>query len=151
MNDNETALPPPPPPSSPQPPPPGGADSGQPGDADALTAMWAHIIGAVLSLICLTAPFGWAPALLIYLFNKDKSRFVAFHSLQALFFFGAIGVANFGLWVFGMFGLFLLTAPLSLLINIGGAVYGVFVGIKAKDGLWTEYMVAGELARKQLS
>ena len=116
-----------------------------------MTAMWAHLIGAVLSFICLTALICWAPALVIFLVFKDKSRFVAFHSMQALFFFGAIAMANLALWAFGLAGLVLLTTPLSLVINVGGAIYALIVGLKAKDGKWEEYLVVGELARKQLS
>ena len=112
-------------------------------------AMWAHLAGGILDLLCIVAMLAWVPPLIIYLTNKDKSRFVAFHALQALIFQLVVVVINFLLWIPGMIGLFFITAPLGFLINIGAFVYALLIALKAKDGQWAEYVVIGEFVRKQ--
>jgi len=112
-------------------------------------AMWAHLAGGILDLTCIVALLAPVPALIIYLTNKDKSRFVAFHALQALIFQLAIMVINFLLWIPGMIGLFFITIPLGFVINIGAFVYALVIALKAKDGQWAEYVVIGDFVRKQ--
>ena len=102
-----------------------------------------------MDLLCILALVAWVPALIIYMSNKDKSRFIAFHAKQALFLQLAVAVVNFLLWIPSILGLFLLTTPVMLLVNIGACVYSVLIGLKAKDGKWAEYAVIGDLVRKQ--
>ena len=111
--------------------------------------MWAHLAGAILDLLCIVALLAPVPALIIYLTNKEKSRFVAFHALQALVFQLVVMVINFLLWIPGMLGLFFLTLPLGFLINIAAFIYALVIALKAKDGHWAEYVVIGDFVRKQ--
>ena len=110
-------------------------DSPSVGQDEKLMAMLSHLLGIPTSFI--------AP-LVIYLIKKD-SKFVAFHSLQALFFQLAImvGYAIAGLlWVVGIGVL------LSGLVGLANLILAIVAGIKSYNGEWYEYPVVGRLARQ---
>ena len=85
----------------------------------------------------------WLGPLIIYLVKKDKSPFVAFHALQALFFQLVILVLHFvGVPTLHVFGWGAVTV-----LNIVVCVVG---GLAANRGEWYEIPVIGEFARKQI-
>ena len=78
--------------------------------------------------------------LIIYLVKKDESKYVAFHSLQALYFTGAwwlvytvVGSITLGIG-------FLLFWPVPIVFNI-------IAGIKVSGGQNYEYPIVGKMAR----
>ena len=87
---------------------------------------------AMLALIF--AGFTFIVPLIIFLVKKDESKFVAFHSLQGLFFslvmIGATVISCGLLWPVGI-------------------VVGILWGLKANSGEWAELPVVGKWARKQ--
>jgi uncharacterized Tic20 family protein len=105
--------------------------------------------------------------LIFWLTNKDKSKFVTFHSLQALWFHVAyVFVIVFGviLVVFAGVGVGLLTAdahsktmpPIMLIVIIafygflfliifGGIGYSIFMAVKSYQGNLNKYPVIGKL------
>ena len=123
---------------------------GGPAESERAAAMWAHLGGAIITILCVCAPLAFVPPLVFFLMNKDKSRFASFHALQALFLFGATSALNVLLGLAGMIGLFFVTIPLALIVNLGVGVYAIMTGLQANKGEWTEYLVAGELAKGQL-
>lgn len=111
-----------------------------------LWAMLAHFAGL---LGYVTAVGQYAAPLVIYLLYKDKSKFVAFHALQSLFFqllvlagFALVGVIAMLTCIGG-----LLAIPLS----VAALVYVIIAGIKANQGEWYEYWLVGEMARKSVT
>ncbi len=124
------------------PPPPSGTR-----DPDHKLAMWAHLAGGILDPVCILVFLAWVPPLIIYLTNKDRSRFVAFHALQALIFQLVMAVVSLLLWIPGMLGLFFITVPVGILLSIGAFVYALVTALKAKDGHWAEYIVIGDFVR----
>ena len=109
-------------------------------------AFLAHLVGGILCLLCLTSFVAWVPALIIYLTQKDKSRFAAFHSMQALILMAVVSAINCVLFIAG-FVVFFITVPLAILLNLGAFVYALMVSLKAKEGEWAEYVVIGDLVR----
>ena len=87
--------------------------------------------------------------LVIYLVYKDRSRFVAFHALQSLFFqllalAVAIALVLFSIITLGL-GL-LLAAPLAIAV----LVYTIIADIQANNGVWYELPIVGRWARNTL-
>ncbi|MBI3467095.1 MAG: DUF4870 domain-containing protein [Planctomycetes bacterium] len=116
--------------------PPTPLAPGLPTDEEKLWGMLAHV-SALLMLASAVGQF-IAP-LVIYIIYKDKSKFIAFHALQSLYWQLAIllvGVVICGVGV-------LVTIPLGLIMAI-------VAGIKAYDGELYEYWVVGEWARRQV-
>lgn len=167
--ENEPTIPTPPePPETPtgEGSPPAGPPSGQPpsgpppqeparqaesaSDSERSAAMWAHVGGAIITILCVCAPLAFVPPLILFLTNKDKSRFASFHALQALFLFGATSAINLVLGMAGLIGLFFVTIPIATIINLGAGVYAVVIGMQANKGEWAEYVMIGELAKGQL-
>src|SRR5437660_2977518 len=77
--------------------------------------------------------------LVIYLIKKD-SKFVAFHSLQQLFFQIAVIVGYSAAFVLSFVGIGLILYPLIFLIDVAVVVLG---SIKAFNGEWWEIPVIG--------
>lgn len=106
---------------------------------------FAHIIPLLVTTF---TSFGWVAALVIYLVHKDKSRFVAFHALQELYFMVAM-------WVLAIAGLILfftvIGIPIALLLWVVsgfGAIIGpIIAAVKANNGEWWEYPVIGKMAK----
>ncbi len=115
-----------------------------------LWGMLAHLltlVGYVVSLGQYIAP------LVIYLIYKDRSTFVAFHALQALFFqllALAVGIVLvlFSVVTLGL-GL-LLAVPLGLALAIAVLVYTIIAAIEANKGNWYELPLAGRWTRTTL-
>ena len=109
-------------------------------------AMITHIGGAVLSLF---TGLGFIVPLVIYLTKKDQSRFVGFHSLQALVFQGVLFALGIVLGIAGLFTCGITWALLPIL-GIGALILQIIAGIKANEGQWYMLPVAGDYARKSL-
>ena len=103
--------------------------------------MLSHILPLVASFV---TGFGWVAALIIYLVYKDKSKFVAYHASQSLYFHIAMFIA----WIivivlcFVIIGLFLLPV-----LAIAGIVLPIIAGLAANKGEMYEYPVVGKMAR----
>ena len=100
-------------------------------------AMLAHLLGFFTSFL---------GPLILYLVRKD-SRFVAFHSLQSVFFQLALLVA----WTIAGILMFVLIGFLLMpVIFVGELIYIILACIKSFNGEWFEYPLAGKLARQAI-
>jgi uncharacterized membrane protein len=104
------------------------------------------IFGAVLCYV-----FGWLSGLLFMLFS-GRNRFIRFHALQSLLFFGGINVLDIALISIGfqnwfhihyLFGLWLLIFLLINLIAFIGWIVGM---VQAASGNYYRMPVIGEVA-----
>ena len=110
--------------------------------------MLAHVIPLGVYLI---SSFGWVAALVIYLIYKDKSKFVAFHALQQLYFMGLV-------WILGLISIVaffsVVGIPIAIIlwiiIGISSIAGPVIAAIKANNGEWWEYPVVGRMARSSV-
>ncbi|MCS6919409.1 MAG: DUF4870 domain-containing protein [Fimbriimonadales bacterium] len=115
-----------------------------------LWGLLAHLLtllGYVVSLGQYIAP------LVIYLVYKDRSKFVAFHALQSLFFqLLALGVAiALILLSIVTLGLGLIIAlPALVALWIAVLVYTIIAAIEANKGNWYELPFVGQWARNSL-
>lgn len=122
-------------------------------------AMLAHL--SVLTNL-VTGFLGPVAALVIYLVFKDRSRFVAYHSMQS-FVFQLIGWIGGGAlagvaWAFtgitsiALIGL--LCIPLSCVISLiplGALVYGIIGAIQVSQGQDFRYWLVGDWVRTTLT
>ena len=104
----------------------------------------------------LSYAFGWVTGLLFLLFG-GKNRFVSFHALQALVFFGALNVVDFGLfsiireaWWYHGHLVALLCLFLFLVFNFIAFVSWVVVMIQAARGVYFRLPFVGELVARCL-
>lgn len=106
--------------------------------------MLAHILPLVISLVSAN---GWIAALVIYFIYKDKSKFVAYHALQALYFQGLILIlaAIGALTICILVGFVLIAAAVIL-----DLVMPILAGIAANNGELYELPVVGRLARNSV-
>jgi len=91
--------------------------------------------------------------LVIYLVYKDRSQFVAFHALQALFFQLLALAVTIALMLFSVVTLgcgILLAAPLMIALAIAVLVYTIIAAIQANNGVWYELPIVGRWARNTL-
>ncbi len=109
--------------------------------------------------------------IILYFVQKDRSKFVAFHALQAIFFHllyaGIIVLSMVALVVvFGASGVFLDSnsdeLPVSFFMGMGlfyivliGSIfvaiaYGIYMGVKAYDGDTKKYILVGKWASKKV-
>lgn len=128
--------------------------------SDARTwAMLAHL--SVLANL-VTGFLGPIITIIIYLIYKDRSKYVAYHSLQSFFFqliwwVGGGALAAF-MWIISgtlvaALGLGCLLMPVALLfslIPIVALVYGVVGGIQCIQGLDFRYWLVGDWVRGTL-
>jgi uncharacterized Tic20 family protein len=126
-------------------------------------AMLAHL--SVLSNL-ITGFLGPIVALAVYLIFRDRSRYVAYHSLQAFIFqliwWGGGGLilglmwAGVGILSAFIVGLLLIPfacvlTPAVLLMPIGALVYGTLGGIQASQGQDFKYWLVGDWVRGTLT
>jgi uncharacterized Tic20 family protein len=120
--------------------PPTPLAPGLPTDEEKLWGLLSHLS----ALLILLSGLGQLIApLVIYIVYKDKSKFVAFHALQELYFqlvmaavSIVVGIATCGIGL-------AVTIPLAIIVPIVAA-------IKAYDGTLFQYWVVGEWARRQV-
>jgi uncharacterized protein len=157
----EPVIPPPPVPPTPS-MSPMPSQPLSPGDERAW-AMVAHL--SVLSNL-ITGFLGPVVALLIYLIYKDRSRYVAYHSLQSFIFqliwWGGSGVLIGLMWaVTGVLSalivgvllipIALLLTPVFLLMPLGALIYGIIGGIQCSQGQDFKYWLVGDWVRGTLT
>jgi uncharacterized Tic20 family protein len=153
----ESAPPPQPQPQSqPHPPqPPGPLTPSE----ERTWAMLAHL-SILLNLV--TGLLGPVGALIIYLVYKDRSRYVAYHSLQSLIFqliaWVGGGILTAIAWtitgVLSAILVGLLCIPISLVISViplGAIIYGIIGGIQCNQGQDFRYWLVGDWMRETLT
>lgn len=94
---------------------------------DRTMAMLAHVLMIVT---------GFIGPLILYFIKKDESRFVAFHSLQALY-FSLISIV-----------LAILTCGIWSIVVI---ILGIIMALKANEGKWERYWLAGDWAMSSIA
>lgn len=122
-------------------------------------AMLAHL-SVLINLV--TGFLGPVAALVIYLVYKDRSRFVAFHSLQSLIFqlvaWIGSGIVAVILWTVGgilsMICIGVLIIPLAMLLSLiplAALVYGVIAGIQTYQGVDFRYWLVGDWTERMMA
>jgi uncharacterized Tic20 family protein len=150
----------PPNPSPVNPPPVSPAPAAPLSDSEARTwAMLAHL-SVLLNLV--TGFLGVIAPLIIYLIYKDRSRYVAYQSMQAFVFqliwWGGGGLIIGAIWaitgVLSAIVVGLLCIPFALLATLVLAlmplvalVYGVYAGIEVNQGKDFRYWLIGDWVR----
>jgi uncharacterized Tic20 family protein len=133
-----------------------------PGD-ERTWGMLAHL-STLLNLV--TGFGGPIAALIIYIVYKDRSRFVAYHALQAMVFqliwwFGG-GVLIGGMWaIVGalsalIVGIVLIPVaivftPILALMPVGALIYGIVGAVQVSQGKDFKYWLAGDWVRGTLT
>jgi uncharacterized Tic20 family protein len=115
-----------------------------------LWGMLAHLL-TLLGYVVVVGEY-IAP-LVIYLVYKDRSQFVAFHALQALFFQLLALAVIIALMLFSIVTLglgVLLAVPLAIALAIAVLVYTIIAAIQANNGVWYELPIVGRWARNTL-
>lgn len=110
--------------------------------------------------------------LIFWAINKDKSKFVSFHSLQALFFhitFAAIMLLVVLFLAFGFAGISIIAGSrshngmpivfliivfaiygLMFLLAAGAIIYSIYMAVKAYGGKLNKYPIIGNLVYKKV-
>ena len=104
---------------------------------DKTMAMLAYILGIFT---------GFLGPLVLWLVKKDQSKFVAFHSLQALLLHAAVTV---GYIIAGVLTLVLVGWLLFPAVGILSLVFSILAGLAANRGEWYNIPVIGPIARQQ--
>jgi uncharacterized Tic20 family protein len=123
---------------------------------------WAMIAHLSILLNLVTGVLGPVVALIIYLVYRDRSRYIAYQSLQSTIFqlivWVGVGLVIGAIWLFtGVLSVFLiglLLVPFALLATLfllvvpfGSLIYGVYAGIKCSDGEDFRYWLVGDWVR----
>jgi uncharacterized Tic20 family protein len=107
-------------------------------------AMLAHL----LTLLGYTIGIGaYVVPLVIYFVYKDKSQFVAFHALQALY-FRLLTLVGYVIGI--ILSCILIGIPLLIALGIVELVYTILLAVRANNGELAEYPIAGGWARKSI-
>ena len=150
------SAPPPQPQSPPHPPqPPGPLTPSE-------ERSWAMLAHLTILLNLVTGLLGPVGALIIYLVYKDRSRYVAYHSLQSLIFqliaWVGGGILTAIAWtitgVLSAILVGLLCIPVSLVISViplGAIIYGIIGGIQCNQGQDFRYWLVGDWMRETLT
>ncbi|MDO9129461.1 MAG: DUF4870 domain-containing protein [Anaerolineales bacterium] len=157
----EPVLPPPPPLPSAPPAPPTPYIPPQPlspGD-ERTWAMIAHL-SVLINLV--SGIFGPVAALIIYMVYKDRSRYVAYHSMQSLIFqliwwYGGGALVGAAWAVSGALSavlIGLLCMPIACLISfipLGALIYGIVGAVQTSQGQDFKYWLIGDWVRGTLT
>jgi uncharacterized Tic20 family protein len=122
---------------------------------------WAMIAHLSVLANLVTGFFGPVAALVIYLIYKDRSRYVAYQSLQAFVFqliwwVGAGALAGIAWAISGVLTAILiglLCMPIACLISLiplGALVYGIVGAVQASQGQDFRYWLIGDWVRGTL-
>lgn len=109
---------------------------------DKLWATAAHVAGFAGYVFALGQYI--APLVLFFMF-KEKSKFVAFHALQSLFFQLLVLVAG---TLSGLLTHLLVGYLLLAVVAIAAIVYPILIARRAFVGEWAEYWLVGRWARQ---
>jgi uncharacterized Tic20 family protein len=124
--------------------------------------MWAMFAHLSILLNLATGFLGVVAPIVIYALYKDRSRYVAYQSLQAFVFqltwwFGGSVLIGFAWMVTGILASFLigiLCIPIACVITFlpfAALVYGVIAGLKCNNGEDFKYWLIGDLLRSTLT
>jgi uncharacterized membrane protein len=92
--------------------------------------------------------FGWITGLIFFLVEK-QNRFVRFHAMQSILFFGGLTVIDIALNIIGNIGvLWFLTVPLGGIIGLIGLVGWIVLMINGFQGKYFKLPVIGDYAEK---
>ncbi|MBV9706564.1 MAG: DUF4870 domain-containing protein [Chloroflexi bacterium] len=92
--------------------------------------------------------FLWVSGLIIFLLEK-QNRFVRFHAMQSILFFGGLGIINVILGILGnILFLSILTSPLSSLVFIVGVIGWIVLVINGFQGKYFKLPIVGDYAEK---
>jgi uncharacterized Tic20 family protein len=123
---------------------------------------WAMLAHLSILLNLVTGILGPVVALIIYLVYKDRSRYIAYQSLQSTIFqlivWVGVGLVIGAIWLFtailSIFLIGLLLIPFSLLATIfllavplASLIYGVYAAIKCSHGEDFRYWLVGDWVR----
>ena len=119
---------------------------------------WAMLAHLSILVNLISAFMGVVAALVIYLVYKDRSRYVAYHSLQSVVFQlvfwvggGALVGAGFAItWFLTVIGIGCLLIPFAtvlLLVPMAAVIYGVIGGIQCGQGQDFKYWLVGDWVR----
>ena len=95
-------------------------------------------IAALLSYL-----LGFVTGIIVYVLEKDN-KFVRFHAMQSILVFGSLFVLSIVL----QFVLFILW-PLAVILNIAGIALWVILMVKAYQGEYFKFPIAGDIAEKK--
>lgn len=127
---------------------------------------WAMLAHLSVLLNLATGFLGVFAALLIYLLFRDRSRYVAYQSLQAFLFqliwWGGGGVIIGITWaIVGILSIFLIGVvliPVALIITavvalmpLAALIYGVIAGVQTNEGRDFQYWLIGDWVRGTLT
>ena len=104
---------------------------------DKTMAMLAYILGIFT---------GFLGPLVLWLVKKDQSKFVAFHSLQALLLHAVVTIGYIISSVLFIVFVGFLTMPVFGLL---GLVFSIIAGLAANRGEWYDIPVIGKIVRQQ--
>lgn len=107
-----------------------------------LWGMLGHVFGFAGYIVGLGQ---YIAPLVLFLIYKDKSKFIAFHALQSLFFQLLVAVA---LAVSGMLTVVLIGFVLLPVVAVVAIVYVIIAALRAFKGEWFEYWLVGKWARQ---
>jgi hypothetical protein len=123
---------------------------------------WAMLAHLSILLNLITGILGPVVALIIYLVYKDRSRYIAYQSLQSTIFqlivWVGVGLVIGAIWLItGILSIVLiglLLIPFSLLatlfllvVPLASLIYGVYAGIKCSHGEDFRYWLVGDWVR----
>ena len=92
--------------------------------------------------------FGWITGLIFFLVEK-QNRFVRFHAMQSILFFGGLTVISIILGFIGGFaGIGLLTGLLTWLVDVVGFVGWIILLINGFQGKYFKLPIIGDYAEK---
>jgi len=122
---------------------------------------WAMLAHLSVLLNLATGLFGAVGALIIYLVFKDRSRYVAYQSLQSLIFqliawVGGSILAAVAWTISGVLSAVLvgcLCMPIAVIVSlipVAALIYGVIGGIQCSQGQDFRYWLVGDWARGTL-
>ena len=145
-------------PSAPPTPPPAPGPAEMPPLSPSDERMWAMLAHLSILLNLVSGFLGIVAALIIYLIYKDRSRYVAYQSMQSFVFqlitWGGGGILIAIAWVISgilsaiLIGL--LCMPFACLLSflpLGAAVYGVVGGLQCNQGQDFRYWLVGDWVR----
>ncbi len=96
----------------------------------------------------LSYALGWVTGLIFFLLEK-QNRFVRFHAMQSILFFGGLTVIQIILGVIGHFPLIgLLTFPLGSLLWLFGVVMWIVLMIFGFQGKYFKLPIIGDYAEQ---
>ena len=94
--------------------------------------------------------FGWITGLIFY-YTEKQNRFVRFHAMQSILFFGGLTVINILLGIIGRIDIFFigaLTSGLGDLIGLVGFVGWIVLMINGFQGKYFKLPIIGDYAEK---